>query len=96
MDADPIPSRNHLAYGALDDLGRPYVVIKPVIDDPRLRREAYPLELGSLKTAEDIAEVFNTTGSYIFRGGLPLCGDSIPSLHRAACARALGALSREA
>ena len=73
------------AYGALDDNSQAYVVIEPLRSDPRLTREAYPLEAGStLMHAENIAAEFNKHGSYIFRGGPALVGNRVPRLHRAA------------
>lgn len=83
MTEDSSP-KNRRAYGAIDAQERAYVVIEPLTDDPRLPVEAWPLTDGvTLMRAEEIAEHFNSHGSYIFRGGEPLLGDRIPQLFTA-------------
>lgn len=79
---------NFRAYGALDNDKRAWVLFEPLKDDPRLKRSAFPLtDDATLAKAEEIAAHWNETGSHIFRGGSPLEGDEIPTLHIAKDAR---------
>jgi hypothetical protein len=83
MEYRPKPE-NRRAFGALDDHGRAYVVLEPLIDDPRLQLEAYQLSDGAtLAKAEEIAAQFNETSSFLLHGPPPLIGDEVPRLHRA-------------